>query len=65
MVQLIYFLQSKQAILIYEILILAVLAFFIVLLSKKRKQRKLTDMALKEQEKRELLEESLANPKRG
>lgn len=55
---------SKPAILIYEALILAVLIYFILSLTKRRKQRKLANMALQKQEQRKALEESLVNRKR-
>lgn len=57
-------LLSQQAVLIYEIVLLAVFVTAIVLLSKKRKLRRQIQMTAQERQVKKSLDDSLANQRR-
>lgn len=62
--QIVQILLSQPAILIYEVLVMAVLLFWVIRLTKQRKQRKKENVAMQEQQKWQTFENSLRNEKR-
>ena len=62
--QIVQTLLSKPAILIYEVLVMAVLLFWVIRLTKQRKQRKKENATMQEQQKWQSFENSLRNEKR-
>lgn len=57
-------LLSQTAVLVYELLILAVLLVFIMIFTKKRRHRKQVQREVQERQAKQLLDDSLSNQRR-
>ncbi len=57
-------LLSEQAILAYELLLIAAFTIWIIVLSKKRKQRRQIQMTAQERQAKKSLDDSLSNQRR-